>query len=695
MNQIEPQQSHEHREEHQLFRQTMQEILHVIKKADTSTAINEGLAKVMSFFDADRVYIGYFNENDLSLTFIHEISSDNKMDLSRFLNTQFLGSNVLYEKDFPWWIGNIRRGIDTIINDVYQDIPESGRVEQSLIIKNGVKSLLTTPIFTEGYICGFMGIEFVGRQHNWIESEVENSHLFSDLFSIFIENQQMQKTIKDSSIETFKNDSIFRTIFETLPVGIELYDGDGYLVNINQYDLDILGAQKENILGINLFDNPTIPEEAFMRIRNGQEAMFENDYSYKTIRRESYFETSHTVEEMRLIGKCIPLKNNEDKIIAFVLLVHHDTTYYQKKEELRDSLTKLTMAINTANAYIWEYDVKSNTVAIDYSLLNREQRKNVETEDVLARKSKEAHLGQIHPEDKERVFRQIQAIIDGEIDSFSETYRQYKEDELRWHTTYFRTYKYDDTDNHPSRLICLTRDITKERENELALINEREANKLKIAFIENMSHELRTPLNTIIGFSNILAETSESEENRYFIDLIKKNNDILLQIIDSILSFTKAEAGDMQYVANEADVRIICEKAIALRSAHQKSHIQFVFDENSPSILLNTDHDRVVQVLFHLIDNAYKFTEEGSVTLRYYLCDDKKVRIEVIDTGIGLTDSEISQIFKNFYKAREFQVGLGLGLCICKKIIEDLGGTLGVQSEKGKGSTFWFEMPLA
>lgn len=675
------------------FRHTIQDILHIITHSEACVAINDGLAKVMSFFGADRVYIGYFDEAEMALSFIHEISADGKMNLNDFLRTQFQGSTVLHEKDFPWWIGNIKKGIDTIISDVH-DLPEEAHHEQNMMIKNGLKSTLATSIYSEGKIRGFMGIEFTREHHYWTETEIENTHFFADLFSILIENKQMQKTIKDSDAETFRSNAIFKIIFDTLPIGIELYDENGYLVNVNPYDLEILGTKKESLLGINLFENPTISEENLKRIRNGQETTFENDYNYKTISDNSYFETKHTNKVMRLIGKCIPLRNREEAVIGYVLLVHHDTSYYEEKEKLHDSLEKLKMAINSANSYIWEYDIKNEKINVDFSLLDYQHNQIAQTDETIVLTSKDAHIDRIHPEDKERIFEQTNRIINGDILSFTDTYRQLFNGEIYWYTTFFRTYKYD-ADNKPSSIICLTRDITKERENELALMNEKETNRIKTAFIRNMSHELRTPLNAIVGFSNILAEANDTEENCYFIETIRKNNDILIQIIDSILSFTKIESGLMQYSICEVDIKDICLEAIRLKSSNQKEEIRFHFDPDAPSIRIRTDHDRMVQVLFHLLDNAYKFTEEGSISLKYFLHNDKEIRIEIADTGIGLTEDEISKMFKEFYKANEFQVGLGLGLCIAKKMIEDLGGVVGVNSIKGEGSTFWFHLPLA
>lgn len=364
-----------------------------------------------------------------------------------------------------------------------------------------------------------------------------------------------------------------------------------------------------------------------------------------------------------------------------------------KEEHLRASLAKLKLAVNTANSFIWEYDVKNDIITIDYDLLNYERSIPLRTSASSHHPTKDDHLKLTHPEDYDRLKEKTDLLLNGNIDSFTETYRHFTNKKLRWYTTHFSTYKYD-KNNKPETIICLTQDITQQRIKEIEWIQQVEANRVKTEFIANISHELRTPLNAVLGFSSLIANNNDTEGNRLFIDILHKNNDILLQLIDSILSFANQESGSMLYKIEEVDIKDICLTAMGIKSFNTKPEVEFIFDENSPSIKLKTDKERIIQVLFHLLDNAKKYTHEGSITLSYQISKNQEVKIKIQDTGIGLDNEEVKKIFSHFYKTDTFKLGLGLGLSIAKRTIMDLGGQVGVESEMGKGSTFWFTLPL-
>lgn len=234
------------------------------------------------------------------------------------------------------------------------------------------------------------------------------------------------------------------------------------------------------------------------------------------------------------------------------------------------------------------------------------------------------------------------------------------------------------------------------RKSELELQKVREADLLKSAFLANMSHEIRTPLNAIVGFSNIMAETDDAEERRNFQDIINKNNDLLLQLISDILDFSKIESGVLSFQKANMDLKEICSEVAILYTTNPNpaSSIKFIYDASQHSeISLYTDAQRVIQVLSNLITNAYKFTHTGSITLSYRI-ENKKVRISVRDTGIGIAPKYHNEIFQRFIKVDNFSQGTGLGLPICKTIIEALDGEIGMCSKSGEGSTFWFTLPL-
>lgn len=244
-------------------------------------------------------------------------------------------------------------------------------------------------------------------------------------------------------------------------------------------------------------------------------------------------------------------------------------------------------------------------------------------------------------------------------------------------------------------ILAMLWDITEQRQNELDLIKAQEADKMKNAFIANMSHEIRTPLNAIVGFSRLITETENASEQQEFLTIINNNSDLLLQLINDILDFAKIESGTLNYNISNVDLKDICHEVYVSQSLKMTSDVALLFHgELLPSVRLQTDTQRVEQVLLNLLSNAIKCTNQGFVSLSYEV-EEEFVRVSITDTGIGIAKDKQLSVFDRFVKLDDFRQGTGLGLSICKMIIEKLGGEIGVKSELGKGATFWFTLPLA
>lgn len=243
-------------------------------------------------------------------------------------------------------------------------------------------------------------------------------------------------------------------------------------------------------------------------------------------------------------------------------------------------------------------------------------------------------------------------------------------------------------------LLALIWDVTDQHQKELDLLKAQEADKMKNAFIANMSHEIRTPLNAIVGFSSLLVETDNLSEQQEYQTIINKNSDLLLQLVNDILDFSKIESGTLNFHFTEIDLKNICQGVYVTQSLKMTSDVALLFnDYNLPSLRLRTDGQRLEQVLLNLLSNAIKCTSQGYVMLSYAIEGDF-VRISVTDTGIGIDEEMQQSIFDRFVKLNDFKQGTGLGLSICKMIIEKLGGSIGVTSKRGSGSTFWVTLPL-
>ncbi|MBV3304285.1 PAS domain-containing protein [Parabacteroides distasonis] len=243
-------------------------------------------------------------------------------------------------------------------------------------------------------------------------------------------------------------------------------------------------------------------------------------------------------------------------------------------------------------------------------------------------------------------------------------------------------------------LLVMLNDITEQRQDQLALMKVQEADKMKNAFIANMSHEIRTPLNAIVGFAHLVTETTNASEQREYFSIINKNCDLLLKLINDILDLSKIESGRLNYNVSEVELRDICQEAYVVQSLKMTSDVALLYNSVAmPSVHLWIDPHRVEQVLLNLLSNAIKFTSKGFISL-FYEVEDMFVRVSVMDTGIGIPEDRLESVFERFVKLDDFYQGVGLGLPICKMIVEQLGGEIGVRSELGKGSTFWFTLPL-
>lgn len=219
-----------------------------------------------------------------------------------------------------------------------------------------------------------------------------------------------------------------------------------------------------------------------------------------------------------------------------------------------------------------------------------------------------------------------------------------------------------------------------------------EANRLKSTFLANMSHEIRTPLNAIVGFSSQLAYTEDKEEMKEYIGIIKTNNGLLLQLINDILDMSKIEAGYLDFVYSQTDIVELCHNLKYVYMLRVKEGVELICNVPDESFVIRTDQNRLTQVISNFLSNAVKFTEKGYIRFGYEHVKGG-LRFYSEDTGKGIAPENLSRVFMRFEKFDEFVKGNGLGMSISKSIVERMNGQIGVDSEPGKGSTFWFILP--
>ena len=218
------------------------------------------------------------------------------------------------------------------------------------------------------------------------------------------------------------------------------------------------------------------------------------------------------------------------------------------------------------------------------------------------------------------------------------------------------------------------------------------SDSLKSAFLANMSHEIRTPLNAIVGFSHLIAESDDAEERKTYYNIVNANNERLLQLINEILDLSKIESGTIEFSFGPASLHNLCREVYDAHIFRTPQGVSLVYESSDESLMIETDKNRVFQVISNLIGNAVKFTKEGSISYGYKLVDNQIV-FHVTDTGTGIEPEKVGRVFERFAKLNNHAQGTGLGLSICKSIVERLGGKISVSSEFGKGTTFTFTLP--
>lgn len=219
--------------------------------------------------------------------------------------------------------------------------------------------------------------------------------------------------------------------------------------------------------------------------------------------------------------------------------------------------------------------------------------------------------------------------------------------------------------------------------------------ELKQSFLANISHEIRTPLNAIVGFSNLLTSDNDlqEEEKQYFIESINRNNDLLLKLVNDILELSRLDSGQMSFDFQEYTVAELVNELYGTQRLLVPEHLDFIKENCDKSTTIYIDKARLTQVFINLVNNATKFTTNGSIRIGSHCIDDNKVCLFVEDSGKGIPKEEQKMIFARFYKQDEFMQGTGLGLAISKAIVEQLHGEIRLQSEIGKGSRFEVILP--
>ena len=387
--------------------------------------------------------------------------------------------------------------------------------------------------------------------------------------------------------------------------------------------------------------------------------------------------------------------------LIFLLLVYSILRQYRKRRQLKYDLEEIERMMQSNVEYefvlkamhlaTWHVDPKMRTVTFDNDY--REDTGNYIPD---AGMNIDDWVLQLLPNDQKRVGKALDAICLGEADVF---YQQYQVKSLipgksYWEESY-ATIGERDADGVPIKIVGASMRIDSRKDMENALILARnkaeESDRLKTAFLANMGHEIRTPLNAIVGFADLLPVVQSDEDRNQLITEIQNNNQKLLRIIDGLVSMSEIEAGARSLTLNAVDLNALL---VSLQEQQQPNTVvPITLHLPQSEMLIHSDRDKLNTIMEHFLQNAIKFTTEGSITMGYDV-EDSHVRLWVSDTGKGIAQADQERIFERFVKIDEYVPGTGLGLSVVKSHVQQLGGTVGVESEIGKGSRFWALLPL-
>ena len=779
-----------------------QSLLRFLRDEAVESCIADILRDILNLYNGKgRVYIFEYDEIYAHHSCIYEVVSEG-------VSAEIDNLQDMPASESKWWSEQILSGKPIILNTLEQLLEEAPDEYQILVVQ-GIKSLMVTPLMTGDRVWGYMGIDLVETYHDWSNEDFQWFSSLGNIINICIELRKTKDKVireqtflnnlfhfmpmgyirmsiirdennkpcdyrvtdanevsstffglplesyigslasekhpdylqklnfleeildsnsyrekdeyfprterythwviyspgKDEIVGLFldstgsvqanraldRSEKLFQNIFANIPAGVEIYDKDGYLIDLNNKDLEIFGVvNKSDVIGVNFFENPNVPQGIRDRVRNEDLVDFRLNYSFEQA--EGYYETNRS-NAIELYSKVSKLYDNEGNFSGYILISIDNTERIDAMNRIRDFENFFLMI--------------SDYAKVGYAKLNLLNRKGYaikqwyknlgEEEDTLLDEVVGVYT-HMHPEDRKRFLDFYDEVRDGKRRHFQGEMRIRRpgtKNEWNWVSSNVMVTNYKPEENE-IEIIGINYDITELKETEAELIQARDKaemmDRLKSAFLANMSHEIRTPLNAIVGFSDLLVETEELSERQEYIKIVRENNDLLLQLISDILDLSKIEAGTFEFTSGDVDVNLLCEDIVRSMGMKAKGEVELVLDNHLPVCHVISDRNRIHQVISNFVNNAMKFTSEGSIHVGYQL-KDSELEFYVEDTGIGIEKEQLPHIFERFVKLNSFVHGTGLGLSICQSIVEQLGGRIGVDSEKGKGSRFWFTIP--
>lgn len=476
---------------------------------------------------------------------------------------------------------------------------------------------------------------------------------------------------------------------EYIPLGLGVYDKDGYLKYANGTTLKMFGVTMKDIYNINIFNDPNITAEDKVLLKQGLNVSFETDYDFDLC--ENFYETPIKGIKKYFVTKVTIMRDPEGNRQGYLLACEDITVKKAQEREIIESYKKikatqkeLSLALNAGKLSSWNYNIKEGLFCkFDVHIENIEKR------------SLQSIYESIHPDDRNKFMALLEVVAHKQKLPENRIILRVLENNATDYS--YSSFTYSAVEDEAGNVVVITfiqRDITEDiiyQQNLITAKNKaEEADKLKSTFLANMSHEIRTPLNAIVGFSELLTETDDAEEKFEYKQLIETNSEILLKLIGDILDLSKIEVGSIDINRQKLNLCQLCDELY--RSFQQRiKNPKVILKLINPytKCVANFDKYRFMQIFTNFATNAIKYTPQGEIVMGYE-CMPGQVRIYVKDSGIGIPEEKKKRIFSRFEKLDTFAQGTGLGLSICKAIADATGGEVGFKSKANIGSEFWY-----
>ena len=667
-----------------IYQKTMSKALErILHTDDIQEALSDVLQDVLEYFKAGRVAVMSTDRRNPDLQYcVIEVLADG-------VSSSMSGREDRFPKH-RWWYDKLEAGECVVVNDAEAmtwDDPSAYELTKSL----GVRSHIGVPISRYSHISGFLAVDIIDRPYEWSEADIQ---WLKDLTNLMMLWRRLQKSRNDASAERNKLEKVLMT----MPIGLCMYDTDGSISFANDRAMNIFGVKKfQDAKKFNIFKSTLLSEETKKKIREQDlvDATFE--YNYGLLPFEQDVRTpEHGIMRISIMARYSKIYDSFGEPKAYLVAYMDKTREQNNSQKIHELDEIISLTADFAQLGYSRINVIDNT---GYATKQWYKNNNMSFDDSSTGIAEFPDI--LHPDDRRVSDEFRSAVIQGKnvrLNRRMKIRRPGKPGEWDYLQVYSVVTKYE-PEYGVIEISTITQSVNHQVKLEHSLVKAKEeaekADKLKSAFLANMSHEIRTPLNAIVGFSQMLCREGVPEKERSeMMKIVEVNNELLLQLISDILDLSKLEAGTLEFVEKDVDVNSICKAVAGAIEMKAKKDVKVKVELQKDDCHIMSDPNRIKQVLINFASNAAKFTDKGHIIIGYHFSTLERIRFFVEDTGIGIPEDKKAKIFERFVKLNTFVQGTGLGLQISKEIVTCLGGIIGVESEPGEGSMFWFDIPV-